>query len=179
MQFCQFGGFLDQKSRFRIFFENLKNSETFFFVIGKRIKLSAVCKKNHRNRTNGFGDIALRSKKIIEISRLFFKSRKIFMIFEIWSTITFEPFVRFRRFFFCKLLTILLPFQIKKEKFKFFSKLRNILENVIFDQKTAKLATLQNQLNNLKIIVRFGISARKLGKYEIFRLWHFFVDRCN
>ena len=76
LQFCQFGGFLDQKSRFRIFFENLKNSETFFFVIGKRIKLSAVCKKNHRNRTNGSGDIAFRSKKIIEISRLF--KKKIF-----------------------------------------------------------------------------------------------------
>merc|ERR1712101_25785 len=45
LQCCQFSGFFDQKSRFRIFFENLKNSETFFFVIGKRIKLSAVCKK--------------------------------------------------------------------------------------------------------------------------------------
>ena len=70
MQFCQFGSFLDQKSRFRIFFENLKISETFFFVIGKRIKLSAVCEKNHRNRTNGSGDITLQSKKIIEISWL-------------------------------------------------------------------------------------------------------------
>ena len=52
LQCCQFGGFLDQKSRFRIFFENLKNSETFFFVIGKRIKLSAVCKKKSKFRSN-------------------------------------------------------------------------------------------------------------------------------
>ena len=73
MQFCQFGGFLGQKSLFRIFFENLKISEFFFFVFWKRIKLSAVCKKNHRNRTNGSGDNALRSKKIIEILRLFKK----------------------------------------------------------------------------------------------------------
>ena len=74
LQFCQFGGFLGQKSRFRNFFENLRVSETFFFVFVKRIKLSAVCKKNHRNRTNGSGDIALRSKKIIEISRLLKKN---------------------------------------------------------------------------------------------------------
>ena len=76
MQFCQFGGFLGQKSLFRIFFENLKISEFFFFVFWKRIKLSAVCKKNHRNRTNGSGDNALRSKKIVEILQLF--KKKIF-----------------------------------------------------------------------------------------------------
>ena len=55
------------------------------------------------------------------------------MIFQLRSTISQEPFVRF---LFCKMLTILFPFRIKTEKFLKISKFRNIFENVIFEKKS-------------------------------------------
>ena len=78
--------------------------------------------------------------------------------------------------FFCKLLTISFPFQIKKENFKFYSKFRNICENVIFDQKPQNWQHCKIGSINLKMIVGFGISFPKLEKYEIFRLWHFLLS---
>ena len=81
------------------------------------------------------------------------------MIFQLRSTMTFEPFVRFWRFF-CKLLTFSFPFQIKKEKFK---KIQNFEINSKMRFSTKKP---QNWPINIKRNVGLGISDPKLRKYD-------------
>ena len=81
--------------------------------------------------------------------------------------------------FFCKLLTIVSPFQVKKEKLKFFSKFQNIFENVIFDQKTAKLATLQNREHRFNKLLSDSESEPKIQEVRCFLgSYIFFVDQC-
>ena len=72
------------------------------------------------------------------------------MIFQLRSTIPTEPFVRFG-WFFCKLLTISFPFQIKTGKFLKNSKFRNIFENIIFDQKTTLQKLARRSINDCQI----------------------------
>ena len=81
--------------------------------------------------------------------------------------------------FFCNLITILFPFQIKKEKFKFFSKFRNIFENVVFDQKTAKLPTLQNWLHRSKNDCQIRNQRPHIREIRYFLAIRFVIDFGN
>ena len=53
--------FFGQKLQIQIFFQNFENFQNFL--------LSAVCRKNHQNRSNGPGDIVLRKGKNSKVEK--------------------------------------------------------------------------------------------------------------
>ena len=82
--------------------------------------------------------------------------------------------------FFCKLLTISFPFQIKKEKFKFFFKISKYFRKCSFRPKNRKLATLQNRLHKFKNDCQIRNQRPKIGEVRYFLGFDiFFVDQCN
>ena len=70
-------------------------------------------------------------------------------------------------------------YPLSKSKKKSLTFFQNIFENLIFDQKMQNWQHYENEIIHQKNIVGFGINVPKLGKYEIFRLGHFFFDQCN
>ena len=101
-----------------------------------------------------------------EIKKNFLKKSQNFYDF---LTLKYNNFrtVRPIRMIFCKLLPVSFPYQLKKEKFKF-SKVY-ISTKKPQNWKHCKIGSI-----NLKMIVKFGVSPPKLGKYDTFWALTFF-----
>ena len=70
--------------------------------------------------------------------------------------------------------------KLKKKSLNFLKKFRNICENVVFDQKTAKLATLQNRLHKFKNDCQIRHQCPKIREVRYFLGFDIlFVDQCN